>query len=433
MKKVSRILLTVFIFLFVQYPLLTFAQTLLANDFTKSTPRDTTLSFSATDFVNSTSLPQGKQLVSVRFDQVTNPTAGNLKLNANIVSRGSTISVNDLNSLTFVPTAGYEGEAIFTWTAIVNGGQSPYPGAVVITIGAGDKTPSEIDDAVEESQSDESVKPEENKTPTPQTTPAQGEQQKEDKGNKESAQKQESAPKKENAPTKESTEASAEKSENQTQPTKTSTDSERGLKPLRYEDMLDHWGAYSAGMLASRGYVIGEDYGNRFYFHPDTKISRLEFVLMVNAIFGVQPKDSLQDNPFSDKGVPAYVMRVGIAAHEYDIIEGTKGKDGRLYFNPYDPITRAEAVTIIDYALRLDSYGVDEAEFKDTVKIPDWALQSVKNLEAYGILQGYEDNTLRPNENITRAQAAELVWQSLKFLDLKRGTNAVFKTVIYGD
>ena len=60
-------------------------------------------------------------------------------------------------------------------------------------------------------------------------------------------------------------------------------------------------------------------------------------------------------------------------------------------------------------------------------------MQSVKNLEAYGIIQGHDDNTLRPHENITRAQAAEMVWQALKFLDLKRGSKAVFTTVILGD
>ncbi len=392
MKKISGFILTVLLF---QAGMVSaYAQTLIANDFSKTTPKDTTLSFSANDFTSNANPPTGKTLVSIRFDQITNPEAGNLKLRGNVLQKGNTVSVGDLNGLTFVPSAGYEGEAIFTWTANYGSAQSPFPGAVIITVGSGAQTPSDI------------VVPEEGSaSPLPQNTQ-----------NKEQNQPQNST--------------KAKSSE--TVPMKKLTNNS-GLKPLRYEDMLTHWGAYSAGMLASRGYVIGEDYGNNFYFRPDEKITRFEFVLMVNAIFGVDPADSLANSPFSDKNVPSYVMRVGAAAHEYDVIAGTKGKDGLLYFNPYDPITRAEAITIIDYALRLDSYGVDEAEFADNSAIPDWAMQSVRNLEAYGIIQGYEDNTLRPQSNITRAQAAEMVWQALKFLDLKRDTNAVFKTVIYGD
>ncbi len=421
MKKLSVTFLTVLIFQLLLYPLSAFAEALVANDFTKSTPKDTTLSLSANDFIASANPPSGKSLVSIRFDQVTNPTAGDLKLNGNVVGKGSVISVGDLNGLTFVPAAGYEGEAIFTWTANYGGAQSPYPGAVVITIGSGVETPSVIP---------EGENTQEGETPPEPQTPAVPE-----KGD-EQQMPQENIAEKENYDDHDITENNTEKKEEpkqEKQPKTEPSEQNNGLKPLRYEDMLSHWGAYSAGMLASRGYVIGEDFGNDFYFHPDEKINRFEFVLMVNAIFGVKPKDSLADNPFSDKNVPSYVMRVGIAAYDYDIIAGTKGKDGLLYFNPYDPITRAEAITVIDYALRLDSYGVDEAEFKDVKNIPNWAMQSVKNLEAYGIIQGYEDNTIRPLKSITRAQAAEMVWQALKFLDTKRNSNAVFTTVIYGD
>ncbi len=410
MKTIWRVCLTVFLFLLVSYPYAAYAETLIANDFTKQTPQDTTLSFSKEDFTQNANPPAGKSLVSVRFDQVTNEKAGNLKLGGNTVKKGNTIAVNDLNRLTFVPNAGYRGEAIFTWTANYGGASSPFPGAVVITVGSGQGTPSVIFEEEKDSLKEPEQQKTEEKVPPKKETSV-----------KEETKKDSNSEKKE------------DKTKVETPKSETPKATQNELKPLRYEDMLNHWGAYSAGMLASRGYIIGEDYGNRFYFHPDEIITRLDFVLMVNAIFGVSPKDSLNGNPFSDKNVPSYVMRVGIAAHEYDIIEGAKGKDGKLYFRPNEPITRAEAITILDYALRLDSYGVNEAEFKDVNQIPAWAMQSVRNLEAYGIIQGYEDGTIRPNSNITRAQAAEMVWQVLKFLDVKRNTNAVFQTIILGD
>ena len=403
MKKSPIVILTV-LFLFV-FTVCVFSAPLIAGDFTKSTPKDTTLLFSAQDFIGNSTPPDGASLTKVKFDQVTNAASGTLFIGKNALLKGSTVSVNDLNRLTFVPKVGFEGEGIFTWTAIYSKGQSPFPGAVVITVGSGNGAPSEIAKPTESAETKKE----------PQTTKAP---EKEKKQEKASVKKQE---------TKKETN-DAVKVQNET------SKASQGLKPLRYEDMLTHWGAYSAGMLGARGYVIGEDYGNLFYFRPDENITRFEFVLMVNAIFGVKPDDdSISKNPFSDKNAPAYMLRVGSAAHEYDIIEGNKGKDGKLYFYPKDPITRAEAITIIDYALRLDSYGVDTAEFTDFSSVPDWAKESVKNLEAYGIIQGYEDGSLRPNVQITRAQAAEMVWQALKFLDLKRETSAVFQTVLYGD
>lgn len=377
MKKFSGICMIV---LFFATSMVAYAQPDLVSDFNKSTPKDTALKFSKEDFV---ACVNGKNLVSIRFDQVTNPQAGNLKLNENILQKKNTISVNDADNLLFVPTAGYEGEAIFTWTAIFDVGSSQYPGAVVITIGAGDGTPSDI--KKQDNHADASV-PETTKKPITEKKITV----KEDFDN-------------------------------------------HGSKPLRYEDMLTHWGAYSAGMLATRGYVIGEEYGNTFYFRPDEKITRLEYILMVNAIFGVKPTDNLSNCPFADKDIPSYIMRVGTAAHEYDIIEGRKDKNGKLYLDPYDTISRAEAITILDYALRLDSHGVENTDFKDNDSIPDWARQSVRNLVAYGIVQGNEKHFLCPNDKITRAQSAEIVWQALKFLDLKRDTDAVFHTVILGD
>lgn len=409
MKKISRGLITVFLFQLAIFPGVAFAQSLVAEDFAKSTPKNTILKFSAADFSSRTNPPSGQTLVSVRFDQVTNSAAGNLKIGGSIIAKGFKASVQDLNSLVFEPSPNYEGEAIFTWTAIYSRGQSPYPGAVVITVGAGDKAPSEL------AEEKPPVKPESEK---PKQDASENKGQSNDKTSVPEKKPSDSGKTKEPA-----------KTENNIKETPQNT----GLKPLRYEDMLTHWGAYSAGMLASRGYVIGEDYGNNFYFRPDDKIDRLSFVLMVNSIFGVKPADSMANNPFSDKNVPSYVMRVGISAYEYDVIAGTEGKDGKLYFYPYQNITRAEAITILDYALSLDTYGVDAAEFRDVKQIPDWAMQSVKNLEAYGIIQGFEDNTIRPKECITRAQAAEMVWQALKFLDVKRNANATFKTVIYGD
>ncbi len=45
-----------------------------------------------------------------------------------------------------------------------------------------------------------------------------------------------------------------------------------------------------------------------------------------------------------------------------------------------------------------------------------WAQIHIEKLEAYGIINGYEDNTFRPNDTITRAEAAVMVSNALSVL-----------------
>ena len=47
--------------------------------------------------------------------------------------------------------------------------------------------------------------------------------------------------------------------------------------------------------------------------------------------------------------------------------------------------------------------------------IPTWAAQSVKNMTCYGIIKG-SANQFMPDEMVTRAQAAELCYQTIKYL-----------------
>ena len=44
-----------------------------------------------------------------------------------------------------------------------------------------------------------------------------------------------------------------------TPPEPPQTDENPTQKPLQYEDMLEHWGAYSAGMLGAEGVIVGEE------------------------------------------------------------------------------------------------------------------------------------------------------------------------------
>lgn len=346
---------------------------LVANDFIKETPMNTTLNFTVYDFTSSVNPPTGSTLSSITITQLTNETAGTLRLGTTPVKLMEEIQTNRLDQLNFVPVKDYEGEAIFTWNAHYGTFTSPYPSAVTIKIGTHSPAPTTTPEGTETPKPTATSTPTSTATPTPEPT----------------------------------------------------------QKPLQYEDMLSHWGAYSAGMLGAQGIIIGEEIGGHFYFYPNKVLTRMDFITFSCAVFGIKTKDSLVGNPFHDEKVPDYMLRQAIAAYEAGLISGQRDGDA-LYLNPNEKLTRAEAIKILDNGLKLEHPATEELSFADSAEIPGWATQAVMNLEAYGIVKGYDDNTFRPYASINKAQAGELLYQVYKYREKVRKTKSVFNTVFYG-
>ena len=56
-------------------------------------------------------------------------------------------------------------------------------------------------------------------------------------------------------------------------------------------------------------------------------------------------------------------------------------------------------------------------DYKDIDEIPEWAMQAVKNLSAYEIVQGNAQNEFKPNRILTKAEAIELTFKLVKQLE----------------
>lgn len=93
--------------------------------------------------------------------------------------------------------------------------------------------------------------------------------------------------------------------------------------------------------------------------------------------------------------------------------------DGR--FAPNDTITRAQMVTIL--GRYLECYGKLDGEYPegltgtDADQIPGYALDWFIKAEAIGLVRGYEDGTIRPAQDITRAEGATLMMRTKKLFD----------------
>ncbi|MFI3210164.1 MAG: S-layer homology domain-containing protein [Peptostreptococcaceae bacterium] len=82
-------------------------------------------------------------------------------------------------------------------------------------------------------------------------------------------------------------------------------------------------------------------------------------------------------------------------------------------FRPNNGVTRAEFVKLINHYLDLDRV-IENNNFIDVSK-GSWYFEEVAIAVYNGYINGYEDNTFRPNENITREEACKVLATILDF------------------
>lgn len=76
-------------------------------------------------------------------------------------------------------------------------------------------------------------------------------------------------------------------------------------------------------------------------------------------------------------------------------------------FYPKDKLTRAEFATIIYRILNLEKYTAKKYYYTDTQG--HWAENAISLVTASGYMQGYQDNSFKPEKNITREEVATVL------------------------
>lgn len=184
-----------------------------------------------------------------------------------------------------------------------------------------------------------------------------------------------------------------------------------------YVDMIDHWANYSAVKMVERDILKGERIGSKYYFRPQTVLKRIDVIMYILASLDSENVEIDTDNThiFADSHLlPDYINNSAYIAHKLGIIDGTKIGD-EIFLKPHENITRIELIKMIDKAMSSKTMSDIKLEFTDKHTIPDWGVQYVKNMVGYGIVKGYDDNTIRPFQSITKAEAIEMLYQMIKY------------------
>ncbi len=148
--------------------------------------------------------------------------------------------------------------------------------------------------------------------------------------------------------------------------------------------------------LWSLGYING--YGDNT-FAPENKITRAEFVKIVNRVFSY---DTVGENIFTDVSENDWFYNEICIAASVGYIHGM----GDGTFCPEDNITREQALVIVNNILMMEMLPFD-VYISDAVS--DWAVDSVKKAVSNGLIALEDGNTLRATEDIKRGETAVLL------------------------
>lgn len=169
-------------------------------------------------------------------------------------------------------------------------------------------------------------------------------------------------------------------------------------------DISGHWAEETIITMLNNGVIGGYPDGT---FQPNHSITRAEFTTMVNNAFGTF--DAGAEAYFTDvKKTDWYYSQVA-SGKNAGFISGFP--DGS--FQPNSAITREQATAILANLLKLP--GEDGTlRFKDADMVSAWARQSVKAVTDVKVISGYPDGTFKPLQPITRAEAVVIVQRALE-------------------
>ncbi|MGI6549436.1 MAG: S-layer homology domain-containing protein [Syntrophomonadales bacterium] len=166
-------------------------------------------------------------------------------------------------------------------------------------------------------------------------------------------------------------------------------------------DIAGHWAEGSIKQLVTQGAVAGYADGT---FKPENRITRAEFATILVKAFKLEPQ---KGKVFADTAGHWAQDSIATAAY-YGIVNGYDANT----FGPNNNITREQMAAMVMKAAQLNPATIG-LSFKDSNSISGWAKTAVATAVDKGIINGYPDNTFRPQGNATRAEAVTVVVKAL--------------------
>jgi hypothetical protein len=174
-------------------------------------------------------------------------------------------------------------------------------------------------------------------------------------------------------------------------------------------DYAGHWAEETIQLWLNEGRITGYPDGS---FKPNGNITRAEFVTMVNKLFSF---NETTDINFSDVNEDDWYYQEVQKAFKAGYITGVS----ETQFAPNSNLTREQAAVIVAKVMKLEINAEAAGIFTDNNKISNWALDFVGAAAKSELIKGYtEDNTFKPQNFITRAEAVVTLNRTIDSKDL---------------
>lgn len=171
----------------------------------------------------------------------------------------------------------------------------------------------------------------------------------------------------------------------------------------RFHDLEGYGWAYDSILSTDKAGIVNAIGAHKFA--PEQKITRGDFAMFLIRTLGLNAEVSTSS--FSDVFPGAHYAKEIAIGEALGILKGVG--DGR--YMPETEISRQDLMVICARGMRLvKDLGAGNASiFNDAASISDYATESIGAMTDVGIVKGYEDGTIRPLGNTTRAEAAVIM------------------------
>ena len=185
---------------------------------------------------------------------------------------------------------------------------------------------------------------------------------------------------------------------------------EENKNPYIYSDVAEiDWFYSYVTALSEKGIVSGNGNGT---FKPNDNVTREQFLKMLLETVGAEYTDV--ENTFTDVDNNAWYSKYVLNAKNMGIVNGVSHTEFGIGAN----ITRQDMAVMINRVIEKFNISAEEKtveDFADFNKVSAYATESVAKMKAIGLIQGY-NNDFRPMDNLTRAEAAKVIYELLNLI-----------------
>lgn len=169
------------------------------------------------------------------------------------------------------------------------------------------------------------------------------------------------------------------------------------------EEVMENWATPYMEQLVGWGVMRGDIDGN---LYPERSITRAEFVTMMNRAYGY---DEMGGNPFVDVLTQDWFYDDIDIAYNVGYFLGSSSNTA----TPNGDLTREQAAVLLARNMMLRGSSGETLGFSDSRELSEWSRGLVGAASDSGVINGYEDGSFRPQNNITRGEVASMLTRAV--------------------